>query len=126
MRNEGYVEIDNHRFGPLAFLRRKQWWYFEGLDPKSRLYFVFLALQAIPTDYISLKVIDYRTNRRWTKDYLGSFQTTPGDAVDVLAKGKWGGMRFQGCAEEGWQIEVDSPQLKARCKQTPRSPQHKD
>ena len=126
MRNEGYVKIDSRRFGPLAFLRRKQWWYFEGLDPKSGLYYVFLALQAIPTDYVSLKVIDYHTNRRWTKDYLGSFRTAPGDAVHVLAEGKWGRMRFQGCAEDGWQIEVDSPQLKARYKQTPRSPQHKD
>jgi hypothetical protein len=96
------------------------------LDPKAGLYFVFLALQAFPTDYVSLKVIDYRTNRRWTKDYLGSFQTAPGDAVDVLAKGKWGQMRFEGCAEDGWQVEVDSQQLKARIKQIPRAPQHKD
>jgi len=65
MRNEGYLKIDSRRFGPLAFLRRKQWWYFEGRDPKSKLYFVFLALQAIPTDYVSLKVIDTQNNRRW-------------------------------------------------------------
>ena len=60
------------------------------------------------------------------KDYLGSFRTAPSDAADVLAEGKWGQMRFQGCAEEGWQVAVDSPQLKAQVKQTPRSPQHKD
>jgi hypothetical protein len=77
MRNEGFVKIDSSRFGPLAFLSRKQWWYFEGLDPNQGLYFVFLALQAFPTDYVSLKVIDYHTNRRWTKDYLGSFQSAP-------------------------------------------------
>ncbi|MEW6400669.1 MAG: hypothetical protein AB1649_02655 [Chloroflexota bacterium] len=64
MRNEGYVKINTDRFGPLAFLRCKQWWSFEGLDPKQGLYFVFLTLQAFPTDYVSLKVIDYRTNRR--------------------------------------------------------------
>jgi hypothetical protein len=126
MHNEGYVKIDTRRFGALAFLRCKQWWYFEGLDPKQGLYFVFLALQAFPTDYVSLKVIDYQNNRRWTKDYLGSFQTAPGDAVNVLAKGKWGQMRFQGCAEDGWQIEVDSAQVKARLRQIPRAPQHKD
>jgi hypothetical protein len=126
MHNEGYVKIDTRRFGPLAFLRCKQWWYFEGLDPKQGLYFVFLALQAFPTDYVSLKVIDYHNNHRWTKDYLGAFQTTPGDKVNVMAQGKWGQMRFQGCAEDGWQIDVDSPQLKARCKQIPRASQHKD
>jgi hypothetical protein len=126
MNDEGYVKIDSRRFGPLAFLRRKQWWYFEGLDPEQGLYFVFLALQAIPSDYVSLKVIDYRSNRRWTKDYLGSFRSAPGDAVDVLAEGKWGRMHFQGCAEEGWQVEVDSPQLKARVRQIPRAPRHKD
>ena len=126
MHNEGYVKVDTRRFGPLAFLRRKQWWYFEGLDPKQGLYFVFLALQAFPTDYVSLKVIDYQKDRRWTQDYLGSFQTAPGKVIDVLANGKWGRMRFQGCAEEGWQIEVESPQLRARCRQIPRAPQHKD
>ena len=87
MHNEGYVKINTNRFGGLAFLRCKQWWYFEGLDAGQGLYFVFLALQTFPTDYVSLKVIDYHNNRRWTKDYLGSFQTAPGDAVDVLAKG---------------------------------------
>ena len=34
MRNEGYVQIDSRRVGFLAFLRHKQWWYFEGLDPQ--------------------------------------------------------------------------------------------
>ena len=126
MHNEGYIKIDTRRFGPLANLRCKQWWSFEGLDPTLGMYFVFLALQAFPTDYISLKIIDYKNNRRWTKDYLGSFQTAPGDDVNVQAKGKWGQMLFQGCAEEGWRVDVDSPQVKARIQQVPRAPQHKN
>src|SRR5574342_725442 len=105
MHDEGFVKVDTRRFGSLAFLRCKQWWYFEGLDPKQGLYFVFLALQAFPTDYVSLKVINYQANRRWTKDYLGSFQA---------------------CAEDGWQVEVDSSEVKARVRQVPRAPQHKD
>ncbi len=75
MRDEGYMSINSRRFGPLAFLRRKQWWSFEGLDPQQKLYFVFLALQAFPSDYISLKIIDYQNHRRWTEDHVGRFRT---------------------------------------------------
>jgi hypothetical protein len=49
MRDEGYLPIDSRRFGPLAILRKKQWWSVEGLDPRQKIYFVFLALQAIPS-----------------------------------------------------------------------------
>ena len=55
----------------------------EGLDEDLGLYFVFLALQAFPTDYISLKVIDYKKGHRWTKDYLGTFRAAPGSEMDV-------------------------------------------
>ena len=32
MENEGWVAIDWRRYGALAWLRKKQWWYLEGLD----------------------------------------------------------------------------------------------
>jgi len=73
MRDEGYIAVKTRRFGPLAFVRSKQWWYFEGLDPQQKLYFVFLALQAFPSDYVSVKIIDYGNNRRWNEDHLGKF-----------------------------------------------------
>jgi hypothetical protein len=126
MRDEGYRPIDSQRFGPLAFLRKKQWWSFEGLDPRQKLYYVFLALQAIPSDYISLKVIDYENNQRWTEDHLGSFQTAPGDAVDVTAAGKWGQLRFAGRAEEGWQVDIQTPRLTLHCVQKPQAPVHRN
>ena len=126
MRDEGYVAIHSRRFGLLAALRRKQWWSFEGLDPQQKLYFVFLALQAFPSDYVSLKVIDYLNDRRWTEDHLGSFRTTPGDAVDVLAEGKWGQLRFRGRAEEGWQIEVRTPHVSAQCTQRALASVHRN
>ncbi len=126
MRDEGCITINNRRFGLWARLRRKQWWSFEGLDPQQKLYFVFLALQAFPSDYVSLKVIDYQNNRRWTEEHLGHFQAAPGDAVKVLAEGKWGQFSFRGCAEEGWDIEVQTPHVTARCHQTPLAPVHRN
>src|SRR5512136_2417842 len=115
MRDEGFVAIDSRRFELLATLRRKQWWSFEGLDPQQKLYFVFLALQTFPSDYVSLKVIDYQNNRRWTEDHLGKFRAAPGDAVDVAAEGKWGHVRFRGCVEQGWQMDVQTPHVTAQC-----------
>ncbi len=58
MQSEGSVHIDTRRHGRLAFLRHKQWWYFEGLDPERQLYFVLLALEGLPSSYVSLKAID--------------------------------------------------------------------
>jgi hypothetical protein len=126
MRDEGYISIDSRRFGLLAGLRKKQWWSFEGLDPDQGLYYVFLALQAFPADYVSLKVIDYKNDRRWTEDHLGSFRTAPGEAVDVRAEGKWGSLRFQGRAEDGWNVEVETPNVAAKCMQTAQSPANRD
>jgi len=126
MLDEGYIIVDSSRFGLSGFLRRKQWWYFEGLDPDNKLYFVFLALQAFPSDYVSVKIIDYAGNRRWTEDHLGKFRTVAGDAVDVSAQGKWGHMRFSGRAEDGWQIDVETPQVLAQLGQRALSPAHRD
>ena len=53
MNTEGSIHIDPRRHGALAFLRQKQWWYFEGLDPEHKFYFVLLALEGPPS---SLKV----------------------------------------------------------------------
>lgn len=126
MRDEGYIAIDSRRFGLLAGFRRKQWWSFEGLDPQQKLYFVFLALQAFPSDYVSLKVIDYQHNRRWTEDHLGKFRAAPGDMVDVAAEGKWGQLRFRGCVENGWEINVHTPHVAARCTQRALVPAHRN
>jgi hypothetical protein len=126
MKDEGSIAFDSRRYGLLAGLRRKQWWYFEGLDPHQKLYFVFLALQAFPTSYISLKLIDYRNNQRWTEDHLGGFQAATGEAVKVTAQGKWGHVAFGGRAEEGWEIDVQTPHVAARCRQAPRAPVHRN
>jgi hypothetical protein len=126
MRDEGLVPIDTRRFGISGWLRRKQWWYFEGLDPQEKVYFVFLALQAFPTNYVSLKIIDYQNDRRWTEDHLGNFFTAPGDQVEVAAEGKWGFFRLRGCAEQGWKVEVETPHVKADCTQLPRAPVYRN
>lgn len=126
MKDEGYINFDSRRYGLLAGLKRKQWWYYEGLDPERKLYFVFLALEAFPSSYVSLKLIDYRNNRRWTEDHLGSFQAAPGEAVNVTASGKWGHLKFSGRAEQGWEIDVQTPHVMARCRQTPQAPAHRN
>jgi hypothetical protein len=126
MRDEGYVSIGSRRYGSLASLRRKQWWSFEGLDPQRKIYFVFLALQAFPSNYVSLKIIDYQDGYRWAEDHLGGFKTAPGEAVDVAAKGKWGHLNFRGRAEEGWQVEVETRHIRAQVYQKPQSPAHRD
>lgn len=126
MKDEGYIAFDSRRYGLLAALRKKQWWSFEGLDPKNQLYFVFLALQAFPTSYVSLKVIDFRSQRRWTEDHLGSFHAVPGEAVDVSAGGKWGHLRFSGRAEQGWEVDVHTEALTARCTQKAEAPVHRN
>jgi hypothetical protein len=100
MHDAGSIRIPSRRHGLFAFLRQKQWWSFEGLDPAQGLYFVFLALEGLPASYVSLKIIDYKNNRRWAEDHIGGFRAAPGDQVDVNAEGQWGHVRFQGRAEE--------------------------
>ncbi len=124
MHLEGSIHIPSRRHGLFAFLRQKQWWYFEGLDPTLGLYFVFLALEGLPASYVSLKIIDYKNNRRWTEDHIGSFRAAPGDQVNVAAGGGWGHVRFRGCAEEGWEIDVQTPSVAARCAQKPQAAVH--
>ncbi len=124
MEAEGSIHIDSRRFGRLAFLRQKQWWYFEGLDPERNLYFVLLALEGLPSSYVSLKVVDYGRNLRWEEDHLGSFHAAPGNAVDVAAEGKWGQLRFRGQVESGWQIELHTPAVQIQCQQTSIAPVH--
>ena len=124
MRNEGSVHIRSRRHGLLAWLRQKQWWYFEGLDPTQGLYFVFLALEGRPASYVSLKVIDYKNNRRWTADHVGGFRALPGERVDVTAEGAWGYLRFRGQAEHQWEIDVEAPGVTAHCAQRPLAAAH--
>ncbi|MBI5034751.1 MAG: DUF2804 family protein [Chloroflexi bacterium] len=124
MHAEGSVRIDSRRHARLAFLRQKQWWSFERLDPERKLYFVLLALKGLPTSYVSLKAIDYEHDVRWEEDHLGSFHAAPGDAVNVTAEGKWGHLRFQGQADSGWQIEAQTPNLQLQCEQRCQAPVH--
>ncbi len=124
MHAEGSVRIDSRRHGRFAFLRQKQWWYFEGLDPERKLYFVLLALEGMPVSYVSLKAIDYGHNVRWDEDHLGAFRAEPGDAVNVAAEGKWGHLRFRGQAESGWQIKVHTPNLQIQCQEHCQAPVH--
>jgi hypothetical protein len=126
MNQEGAVKLDTRRYGLLAGLRNKQWWYFEGLDPERKLYFVFLALKAFPLSYVSLKLIDFQNNTRWTEDHLGDFQAAPGNEVAVFAKRSWGYLQFSGCAENGWSVEVETPHVKARCAQQPKASVHRN
>ena len=124
MHHEGSIHIPGRRHGSFVFLRQKQWWSFEGLDPTQGLYFVFLALEGLPASYVSLKIIDYKNNRRWTEDHIGGFRAAPGDQVDVNAKGQWGHVRFQGRAEESWAVDVQTPSVTVRCTQKPQTPVH--
>ncbi len=126
MKNEGAVDIDLHRFGVFAGLRSKQWWYFEGLDPQQKLYFVFLALEAFPLSYVSIKLIDFEQNERWTEDHLGKFTAAAGDRVEVSAGGTWGHLCFSGCAEQGWTVDIQTPHVIAHCTQQPRVPVHQN
>lgn len=122
--HEGRVQVASRRHGLLAFLRRKQWWSFEGLDPERGLYFVFLALQGFPVDYVSLKIIDYRRGLRWEEDHMGPFEAVSGDRVDVVAQGRWGRVRFDGRADTGWQIDLQTPAVQAHLIQQPHAPLH--
>ena len=126
MRTEGFIHVPTRRHGLLAWLRQKQWWSFEGLDPTHGLYFVFLALEGRPASYVSLKIIDYKNNRRWTEEHLGGFRALPGSQVDVAAGGTWGHLRFSGRAEDEWTIDVQTAGVTARCTQRPSAPVHRN
>ncbi len=124
MEAEGSIHIDPRRYGRLAFLRQKQWWSFEGLDPERQLYFVVLALEGLPSSYVSFKVIDYGRKLRWEEDHLGAFSAAAGNAVSVMAEAKWGQLRLQGQAESGWQVDVQTPTVQIHCQYTATAPQH--
>jgi hypothetical protein len=124
MKEEGYKSINIRRHGLSAFKRYKQWWYFEGLDPTQKIYYVFLALKGFPKSYISLKVINYQNGKRWSEDYMTNFEAKPGDKVDVLAKGKWGFMKFFGKAEDHWTIQVKTKEIHADLVQKSLIPIH--
>lgn len=124
MKNEGRVDYSSKRYGPGAFMRRKQWWYFEGLDESRQLYFVFLALEASLMSYVSLKVIDYGTGQHWSEDHFGRFSSAFGDQIDLRASGSWGKLIFTGNAEEGWKVEVETPMIQAKLLQHARVALH--
>ncbi len=126
MEDEGSVRIDSRRHGRLAFLRRKQWWSFEGIDLERRLYYVLLALEAWPVCLVSLKGIDYARNRRWQEERTGRFRAAAGDAVDVTADGRWGTLRFSGDAASGWQVEARTAGFEVHARHVARAPAHRN
>lgn len=113
MRGEGLVEVASRRYGLFAFRRVKQWWSFEGLDPSRKSYFVFLAMKALPVDFVSLTVIDYERDVRHAEEHFGKVTAAPGDRMDVRARGKWGNLAFSGSAEDGWRVEARTPMITA-------------
>lgn len=126
MQNEGRIEIDGSRFGIAGLFRKKEWWYFEGIDAEQKIYYVFLALRAFPMSYVSIKIIDYKNSRRFTEEHMGSFIAEPGNRVRVSASGGWGYMRFSGSAQQGWIIDVSTNSIKAQCFHTPQAPLHEN
>jgi len=82
------------------------------------------VLEGLPASYVSLKIIDYRNNRRWAEDHIGSFRAALGDQVNVAAEGEWGHVRYRGCAEDGWEIDVQTPSVAACCTQKPQAAVH--
>jgi hypothetical protein len=59
MRNEGSVHILSRRHGLLAFLRQKQWWSFEGLDPAIACTPRYTSLMCLWVDYVAPAVMLY-------------------------------------------------------------------
>jgi hypothetical protein len=110
----------------MAFLRKKQWWSFEGLDEKNSLYYVFLALKAFPTDYVSYKVIDYKNGLRFTRDFLGKIQAESGKEVSVHAGGRWGNLTFRGHNTSDWNIEIRTEEIQAEITQRPVFQMHQN
>lgn len=126
MQDEGLVDIDIRGRGAGAFARRKQWWSFEGLDPERQVYFVFLAMRAFPVDFVSLTAIDLSTGKRVAEEQLGPFRSAAGARVGLEANGRWGRLKFSGCAEDGWRIEADTSKISADVVQSPLSPPHRN
>ncbi|HOC91268.1 MAG TPA: DUF2804 family protein [bacterium] len=114
MIDEGFIPIKWRGRGSAALLRRKQWWSFEGMDEDRGVYFVFLAMQSFPSGYVSLTVINLKNGRRFVLERLTGVEARPGDSVDVSAQGKWGSLRFSGCAEDKWVIEIESDAIRAK------------
>ncbi|MFA6449823.1 MAG: DUF2804 family protein [bacterium] len=125
MIEEGFVPIKWRRNGATAFLRRKQWWSFEGLDEAQGVYFVFLAMQSFPAGYVSITAIDLKNGKRVVEEQLTGIQSLPGEKIDISSKGKWGTLAFRGNSEINWQLEIDSNTIKASIKQTARSALHR-
>lgn len=126
MIDEGLVDTDSRKFGLAAFLRKKQWWSFEGLDEKSGVYFVFLAMQSVPTGYVSLTVLDLRTGDRLSEEFMCPVRAEPGDRTDVTADGKWGRVKFGGSFEQFWLIEVRTRNIEAKIEQKSASGMHRN
>jgi hypothetical protein len=126
MIDEGYIPIKWRGRGATAFLRRKQWWSFEGMDKDRGVYFVFLAMHSFPFGHVSLTAINLNDDRRVVVERLTGVDARPGDSVDVAAIGKWGKIHFFGCSEDKWIIEIESAALCAKVEQRQVSAMRRD
>lgn len=126
MNGEGSIKTDSRGRGACAFLRRKQWWSFEGFDPAKDIYFVFLAMKMFPMDFVSLTVIDVAKGHRIACEYMGEVKALSGNSVNVSARAKWGRVDFMGGAEEGWRIDVETDGIAAHVFQKSQSGMHRN
>ena len=128
MLKEGYPKINSRRFGMMAFLRKKQWWSFEGLDQKSKLYFLVLALKSPYASYVSLKIIDFNTGKHISKDFFGRLSIAESESMTISSKVAGGDVKIRGYPvvvegkeTEKWEILLDSPEVKLNIEQIPRA-----
>ena len=101
------------RHGPTAFLRLKEWWSFEGLDPARRLYFVFLAMSSPISDYVSLTVLDYAGGRRTASEHITRVRMGADPGQLVSAGGDWGDLVFRRDGDDAWVIDARDGSLRA-------------
>jgi len=114
------------RHGPTAFLRLKEWWSFEGLDPARRLYFVFLAMSSPISDYVSLTVLDYAGGRRTASEHITRVRMGADPGQLVSAGGDWGDLVFRRDGDDAWVIDVRDGPLRAGLRQVARAPLHEN
>jgi hypothetical protein len=119
-------DINWRRHGLLAFLRLKEWWSFEGLDPSRSLYFAFLAMSATLSDYVSLTVVDFANGRRFAWEHMTGVRISDGELPVIAAEGKWGRLVFRKDAADTWSTEVNSDTVKADLRQVLLAPLHRN
>ncbi|MBN2155479.1 MAG: hypothetical protein JW776_05515 [Candidatus Lokiarchaeota archaeon] len=123
-QSEGFRTVPWKKHGLGARRRQKQWWYFEGLDPNKKIYYIFNAMKMRPTDYISLTAVNYSSGERWAVDKMTPVKAKRGNLMDISAKGEWGSFHFKGSGNEGWTVKINTKDIYAEISQNPKIPQH--